>query len=81
MLLSASKRPDVDRIVRCHASVAGVAGSSAVIATPAANSLVRAVSSDFDVPAAGFYALNIGHGNMAANSSVSARVALTVHHV
>ena len=59
-----------------------VSGSTAAVATPAINSVTAAVSSDFNVPSAGGYALGIAlSGTTAASSACFVMARLEVHHV
>lgn len=59
-----------------------VSGSTATINTPAANATVAAVSTDFNVPSAGGFALGVSlNTTTAANSNVIVIATLQVHHV
>jgi hypothetical protein len=60
-----------------------VSGSGAALTTPAANAEVMAVSSEFDVPAAGLYmfAVDITGGTVAAACEAALRAVLQVRHV
>lgn len=59
---------------------AAVTGSSAVIATPAGNSMNRVYSADFDPPAAGYYIMTVTSSGAGA-SGVTCRAHLQAHQV